>query len=70
MEKRRYKVTLVKYVRDAASCGVDQNSRRFSFDMMVRGTGRVAKRRPFASDIDQSALEDSSNFYTSRYFQF
>lgn len=70
MERRRYKVTLVKYVRDAASCGVDQDSRRFSFDTMVSGTGRIAKRRPFASDIDQNALEDSSNFYTSQYFQF
>jgi len=70
MEKQRYKVTLMKYVRDAASCGVDQNSRRFSFDMLVSGTDRVAKRRPFASDIDQNVLEDPSNFYTSRYFQF
>lgn len=70
MEKRRYKVTLVKYVRDAASCGVDQDSRRFSFDTMVRGTSRIAKRWPFASDIDQNALEDPSNFYMSRFFQF
>jgi len=68
MEKRRYKVTLVKYVHNAASCGVDQGSRRFSFDMMVSGAGSVAKRRPFANDIDQNALKDSSDFYTSRYF--
>ena len=62
MEKRRYKVTLVKYVRDAASCGVDQDSRRFSFDTMVSETGRIAKCRPFASDIDQNTLEDPSDF--------
>lgn len=60
----------MKYVRDAAKCGVDQDSRRFSFDTLVSGTGHIAKRRPFASDIDQNALEDPSNFYTSRYFQF
>lgn len=72
MTKRRYKVTLVKYVRDAADCGVDQDSRRFSFETMVSGTGRVAKRRPFASDIDQNRLEDPLNFYVSifMYFQF
>lgn len=35
----------MKYVRDAASRGVDQDSRRFS--------RRRAERRPFASDVDQ-----------------
>lgn len=56
MEKRRYKVTLVKYVCDAAGYRIDQNPRRFSFDTTVSETGRVAKRPPFASDIDQNAL--------------
>lgn len=55
MEKRRYKVTLVKYVRDAASCRVDQDPRRFSFYTTESETGRIAKRRPFASDVDQNA---------------
>lgn len=55
MEKRRYKVTLVKYVRDAASCRVDQGRRRFSFYTIVSETGRIAKHRPFASDVDQNA---------------
>lgn len=46
----------MKYVRDAAGYRVDQGPRRFSFDTTVSETGRVTKRRPFASDIDQNAL--------------
>jgi len=42
----------VKYVRDAAGCGVDHGWRRFSFDATVSGASRVAK--PFASSVDQS----------------
>lgn len=57
MGKRRYKVTLMKYVRDAAGRGVDQDSRRFSFDTTAGGTSGVAKRRPFASGVDQDVAD-------------
>lgn len=70
MKKQRYKVTLMKYVRDAASCGVDQDSHRFLFDMLVSGTGRITKRRPFASDIDQNVLKIRQIFIRLGIFSF
>lgn len=62
MGKRRYKVTLMKYVRDAAGRGVDRDSRRFSFD--ASGTVSASRNVDHLRAMSIARLENPSDLRT------